>query len=420
MGVNINKFEQGLKAAPKRLLLAASIAAMFGAAPAVAQDANDIRTFFKDGLRFESADKQHSFGITGRVHFDYRSFSPSDVVADDFDMRRARLGFNGKVFEDITFEVMGNFGSSTTLDVAWINYAYLSKAAQIRVGQFKMPFSLQALQSSNNITFQERAYMDNIAPNKERGLMLHGVPTAGMTYAIAMSNGAGQNNSESDPEVDDKDLMGRLTFNVPEMMGNKDVVGHLGVAYTTTTQPASAVTPGIRTEGRGATFFTGTNPGVEFDRERMGLEAAFATGPFKVQAEWVTAEYDAGDGASRDLDTYYIYGAWAITGESFAKTYRNGVFGGIKPNKNYGKDGGPGAWVVGVRYDVWDASGFDAGTFTGTREADAITVGLNWHTTSMTRFMLNYIMTEYDTPVTLAGSPRDDEKAITLRAQINF
>lgn len=410
--------EVNQSAMPKRLVLAASIAALFGAAPAFAQEANDIRTYFSNGLKFESADKQHSFNVNGRIHYDYRSYSPSDSVADTFDLRRARIGFGGKVFEDISFSVVGDFASSTKLDVAYLNYA-LTKPAQLRLGQFKMPFGLEVLMSSNNITFQERAFIDNLAPGKERGIMLHGAPAAGFTYAIAASNGAGQNNSESDPEEDDKDLMGRVTFNIPQMMGNNDVVGHLGLAYTTTTQPAGAVTPGIRTEGRGATFFTGGDPGVAFDRDRLGLEAAFATGPFKLQAEWVNVEYDAA-GVSREVDTYYVYGVWAITGESYAKAYRNGVFGGIKPSRPYGKDGGMGAWTVGVRYDKWDASGFPAGTFTGTSEADAITLGLNWHNTAMTRFMLNYIMTDYDTPVTIAGQPREDEKAITLRAQINF
>jgi phosphate-selective porin OprO and OprP len=419
-------------AMPKRLVLAASIAAMLGAAPAFAQDANEVKVFFRDGLRFESVDKQHSFGITGRVHFDYRSFSPSDSVADTFDVRRARLGFNGKVFNDINFELVGDFGSSAKLDVGWINYRLAGSKAQVRVGQFKMPFSLQQLMSSNNITFQERAMMDALVPAKEPGIMLHGSPTAGMTYAIAASNGAGQNATESDAREDDKDFMGRLTFNIPEMIGNKDIIGHLGIAYTTTTQPGSATvstTGGVRTSGRGATFFTGSAPGATnpYDRTRLGLEAAFATGPFKIQAEWMNAEYDVPDSLTRELDTYYIYGAWAITGESFAKTYRNGVFGGIKPARPYGQDGGAGAWVLGVRYDKFDAGDFAAGTFTasggatvGTREADAITIGVTWHPTSMTRFMLNYVMTDYDTPVTVGGALRDDEKAITLRAQINW
>jgi phosphate-selective porin OprO and OprP len=409
-------------AMPKRLVLAASIAAMLGTAPAFAQDANEIKTTFRDGLRFETADKQHSFGISGRVHFDYRSFSPSDSVADTFDIRRARLGFNGKVYENINFEVVGEFAGTAALDVAWINYGFFGKNAQVRVGQFKMPYNLETLMSSNNITFQERAFLSNLAPGKERGVMLHGAPANGFTYAVAASNGRGQNNNNSDPQNDDFDLMGRVTLNVPELMDNKDIVGHLGVAYTTTTQTGTdALTGGIRTEGRGATFFTGTAPGAgnAYDRDRLGLEAAFATGPFKIQAEWANVEFDV-PGAKRELDTYYIYGAWAITGESYAKAYRNGVFGGIKPSKAYGTNGGTGAWVVGVRYDKWDAGDFPAGTFTGTSEADAITLGVNWHPNGMTRFMLNYIMTDYDTPVTVNGIARDDEKAITLRAQINW
>ena len=101
---------------------------------------------FKDGFRLESGDKQHSIGLTGRVHADYRSFSPDDRSANTFDIRRARLGMSGKVYEDVNFEVVGEFaaatGATTTgLDVAWVNYGWI-KPAQVRVGQFKMPFNL--------------------------------------------------------------------------------------------------------------------------------------------------------------------------------------------------------------------------------------------------------------------------------------
>ena len=453
----------------KRLALAASIAAIFGAgaAPVLAVDLEDIvdklrekgvlteeeyqemrsevraekrkmalesaqeaaeaekrkdeaRVTFKDGFTLESGDKQHSLGLTGRIHADFRSYSPSDARASAFDIRRARIGLKGKVYGTTTFEVIGEFAGTPALDVAYINYGAI-RNAELRVGQFKMPYNLESLISSNSIDFQERSFSSTLFPGKERGLMVHGAPLTGFTYALAVSNGEGQNGAESNtaPIVDDKDYMGRLTVNVPEMIGIQDVVGHLGVAYTTTTMKAGNLTGGWRTEGRGSTFFSpGASGGTEFDRERTGLEAALAVGPFKLQSEWMKAEFDTLAG-SRDIDTYYVYGVWAITGESYASTYRNGVFGGIKPNKPYGKDGGLGAWTVGLRYSKLDASDF-ASTATSTNEADAVTLGLNWHPGSMTRFMLNYVKTDFDTPITINGAPRNDEKAITLRAQLAF
>ncbi len=388
---------------------------------------------FKDGFRFESGDKKHSIGLTGRLHADYRSFSPDDRSADTFDIRRARLGMSGQVYEDVTFQVVGEFAGTPALDVAWVNYGGI-KPAQFRAGQFIMPFNMENITSSNNIDFQERALTSNFAPGKERGLMVHGAPFDGVTYALALSNGAGQSNNDTIARVDGKDTIGRLTFNIPEMLGKKDYVVHLGTAYTTGTQPRIATATGtpplgtaltsIRTEGRGATFFSTNAPlGTEFDRERSGAELALAYGPVKLQGELMKVSFDGTDGTafSREIKSSYVSAMWAITGESYVNAYRNGVFGSIKPNSEFKKGGtGMGAWVVGARFSKFDASDFGAGTFTGTREADAVTVGLNWIPNAMTRVMLNYTQTDFATPVTVNNLPTNDEKAITLRTQFNW
>ncbi len=383
---------------------------------------------FRDGFRLESGDKQHSIGIIGRVHADYRGFSPDDRSADTFDIRRARLGMSGKVYEDVTFEVVGEFAAAanaaatTGLDVAWVNYGWI-KPAQIRVGQFKMPFNLETMVSSNNIDFQERAMNSSFAPGKERGLMVHGAPFDGVTYALALSNGAGQNNNDTSAIVDGKDTIGRLTFNIPAMLGNKDYVVHLGTAYTTGTQPAGPLTSGFRTEGRGATFFTpNVSGGTEFDRERSGAELALAYGPVKLQGEWMNVSFD-GTGFSREVKSSYVSAMWAITGESYVNAYRDGIFRNIKPNSEFMKGAkGMGAWVVGARFSKFDAGDFATGTFTGIREADAVTVGLNWIPNAMTRVMLNYTQTDFATSLgnDVNGLPINDEKAITLRTQFNW
>jgi phosphate-selective porin OprO/OprP len=88
------------------------------------------------------------------------------------------------------------------------------------------------------------------------------------------------------------------------------------------------------------------------------------------------------------------------------------------PNKPFGS-GGWGAWEVAVRYSEFDASDFTAST-NFTNKADAFTVGLKWIPVTNVRFYLNYVDTQFDTPITVNGEQYDDEQAVTLRAAIYF
>ena len=197
--------------------------------------------------------------------------------------------------------------------------------------------------------------------------------------------------------------------------------------------PAGAV-PSARTEGRGATFFSANAfDGANVERTRTGLEGAVAVGPIKFQAEYVKSDYDGtskvGKDFSRGIDAWYASVNWLISGERYADNYRNGAFGRIRPNNNFSPSAaGMGAWELGLRYTNFDASDFKNGNDPGTgviattvaNKANAYTVGLKWLPTPNTRFLLNYIQTKFDTPVTSGGIKADDEKAVTFRAQLDF
>lgn len=384
------------------------------AAPA----ASELSGNFKDAFTLESADKQHAIGVTASLQADYRTFSPSDSSANTFNIRRALFGVKGKIYGDVSYELVGDFApAATAIDSAFINFGWM-KNAQIRVGQFTMPFNLETIVSSNNIDYLERSLNSSLAPNKELGAMVYGAPFKGFTYALALSNGAGSNGSDTVAARDGKDVLGRVSFDIAGLLGKKGLVTHLGLAYTSGAQPAGALTGGIRTEGRGATIFTGSAPagGAVFDRKRGGVELALAGGPFKLQSEWIQAGF-SGTGFNRKVASYYVSGLWAITGENLADTYSNGVFGALKPRQAFTMTGtGSGAWVAGLRYSKLDANDFSAGTFTGTTGADAMTLGLNWIPNGVARVMLNYVKTNYDTPV----GGLSYEKALTLRTQVNF
>jgi phosphate-selective porin OprO/OprP len=399
---------------------------------------------FKDGVSWESGDKSTAFSLNGRVQGDYRLFQ-GNTAPNTFDVRRAYLGAKGKFYNDITFNVTGDFAQSSgnagagstaiQLDEAYVNFGWI-KWAQVRAGQFQMPFSMEKITSDLFNNFQERFIGDTMSPDKLRGLQVGGSPTPGLYYAVAVANGNGaKNTNDVNNQVDGKEGIGRVAVNFAEMFSLPNAVYHIGASYSDTTQPiASATAFSGRTEARGITFFTPTAfTGSNVDRQQTGLETAVAFGPVKLQAESVTSNYTGtnagGVSYDKDIKTYYASLVWMITGEKYSDAYANSVFTRTRPNANFtGHGGGWGAWELGVRLSKWDASDFTAGPAgTGTvaagttAEADALTVGLKWIPNPNTRVLLNYIRTKFDTPVNVTGSiPTDQEKAVTLRAQFDF
>jgi len=384
----------------------------------------------ENGIGLKSKDGNNTIQLTGRLHMDYRQYTPSygvgqttDSYQDLAEMRRARFGVRGQFARDFKYELVGNFGndvgaasSSTNMDVAWVNYA-ANPEAQFQFGLFKMPFSLEQLTSSNNIDMMERSLIGQtegeFIPAKETGFMLHGVPKSGITYAVAVSRGR----TNKDAVSDGLDYIGRVTTNIADLQGSKAYVAHLGAAYSTG-EIKGGVTPASgRTESRSANaWFTGPALSGVTTRTRTGLEAAFAYNALKVQAEQFNFRYDPTKGLDQEIKGYYILAVYNLTGESY--NYRDGVFGAVKPNSPVDK-GGRGAWQVGVRLSEFDAS--DIAVVTGkSNRATAMTYGLTWFATENLRFMVNYVDTKFDSLVGSSGSRVNGDRAIMFRSQLNF
>jgi len=105
-----------------------------------------------------------------------------------------------------------------------------------------------------------------------------------------------------------------------------------------------------------------------------------------------------------------------LTGENYS--YRDGVFGSLKPNNPVDK-GGRGAWQAGVRLSEFDASPI-AVAAGKTNRATAVTYGITWFATENLRFMLNYVDTKYDHAVGTAGGRVNGDRAVMFRSQLNF
>ena len=476
---------------------------------------------FKDRFTFSTPDGEASIRLTGRVHADYRvadndlslnsnaaNDRDSATVADGFELRRARIGFNGFVYRDVGFEAIFNgVGSAPTVDTAFINLGWY-KPAQLRFGRFKQPFNLEEQTSSNEIDFAERSYVNQLAPGKKLGAMLHGIPFGkdGLYYGASVFQEGFSEESQSDG--DGKRYAGRLTADFAKLAAIPDTVIHLGVGgiggdyqvrpgqssqtssnFETTTratvlgfrslnrgmsniyraQIAGADIANINCGTAGATAVTGcTQPRaglagentVDVENNIVGLEAAFARGPFKVQGEWVRSDLDAinpvvstGDTQQRvkgDVRAYYVQAVWNITGEKWSDGYKEGRFGGLKVANPFRPGGGWGAFQIGVRYSAFDASDLRVAgsgsrlqsgatsTQTGTAAAfntarspnddvHSYGIGLNWYPNPMTRVMLEWTRTDFGTAtvpldVSTAAGTRgiNKEDIFSIRTQLNF
>jgi len=403
---------------------------------------------FKDGFKINSGDGKSNMSINGRIQADYRSFDiPASTTAgtdgagnaDTFDIRRAYLTAKGTFRGWINYEATlnaGGAGSQTaTATNALLKYYWLETAFsdqfKVRFGQFKTPMGLETQSSSRFTDTTERDWAAVLSASINKGIMVHGVPFAGTTYQFMVSNGGigyetGETAIETSSKADGKSYTGRLTANIAEIMGNKDAILHVGAAYGYDHNVPDG-TVSLRTNARGTTFFT--TPTISNSNiGRYGLEGIAAYGPVKLSAEYANDEFEVASVADREIDAYYVNASWMITGENYSGAYKNGLYDRMTPKANYTGFGstGWGAWELLARYSDVDASDFRTGAAAGKTAAKAYsyTAGVKWIVDPNTRFLLNYIYSDFNEPVTggFTTSPTttSNEKAINFRAQFDF
>lgn len=413
-------------------------------APAAAPAPDTVTGRFKDGIVFETADKENSIALKGTMQLDYRRFGGDDrIESDTYDMRRAVIAAKGKFWKYYSFDVSGDLAKSEnnrSLNTAYLNVGWW-RQAEFRFGQFDKPFTLENMQSSRLLDFAERAWANTLFVSPDRGVMVHGEIVPGANYWLASTNGRGENTNITSQSKDGKETTARGTVNFARFLGQKDAVYHLGLGHTTATLAGNTEIGRFRTEARSDQFrfmnIAAFNAG-EVRRRRSGLELALAKGPVKLQAEAVRASYagtTAGSvGFDKDIRASYVNLMWMVTGEHYADSYGDGEFGRLRPRANFDpKGGGWGAWEIGLRFSRIDAGDFKTTDPAGsgvlaptgvntqvTNGARSTTLGLKWIVNPNTRFLVNFVRTRFDSDVTTNGVQLRTHDAIVTRAQIDF
>lgn len=339
----------------------ATVGALTAAITSQPAAAADVSVSTKGGVNVTAG--EYNFKVGGRIMYDYNKSEKNGITDEDgFDLRRGRVYVSGNIAEDWAYKVQFNVDGSGAEDL-YLRYTGWGKAANVTVGKQKVPFGLELLESSKDISILERsALTERYAEGRAEGVQVHGQLANNSTYGIALF--ARDVDDSNDDEIG---VAARYTI-APIVEDNR--VLHFGVAYKDIA-----------------------------DNQALGLEAAMTSGPFHVQAEY----FDGEEGSNDDLSGYYIQAGYFFTGET--RPYSKGIFKRPSPNAKGG------AWEAVVRLEDGDGSHGDIEL--GDTDATAYTVGLNWYAHKNVRLGVNY--TEGDD-----NNDEDDGSEFRVRFQLTF
>lgn len=381
--------------AARPLLLLAVGAAL--AAPAQAYDLlNDWPTKFKTESGVE-------YGVRGTIQYDTNHFSDDTLPNgnarfDDLETWRRKETYlyarkNG------VWELAAGYDFQAHLWVDAYFRLFNKKVGDFRLGQFKTPVGFEeGAIGSGSTTFLERA-LPVQAVNQGRRI---GVDWTYENLPGWLLNAAFFSGGDLNGDNDGTTWAARAVYNPVK---NETTVVHLGVAASVEDRDDEVARIRARPEANLTAIRlidTGNLAGAERIR-RVGLEGAWAQGPFSLQGEYLiiaaarrTAHDFSGDGA-------YLYGSWVLTGES--RPYKSGAFGNVKPKHDYG------AVEIGLRYSTLD---LNDGLVAGGKQHDW-TLGANWYLGQHIKLQANYIRAFSD-----KGALALDPKITEVRAQIYF
>jgi phosphate-selective porin len=226
----------------------------------------------------------------------------ADGPLSQFDVPRLRLLLNGTVYRrwlryNFQFELHRTSGEGgSRMKDAFVEIRPPDRSYRLQVGQFKVPFGLQQLNSSSRLQFVDRAITDaKFNPARDLGVMVAGTlldRKAG--YEAGVFNGAGEstrqtNRSHAWAARAFIDPLGQYTLSEGGSDATDRPVLHVG----------GAVRGGEPIRGRAA-------DGIVEDADRqhaVNVETAFKMGRLSATAEhfWMSDEQD-NPLAGRDID----------------------------------------------------------------------------------------------------------------------
>ena len=367
-----------------------------------------------------------------RFHFDVRGLDTDPVGEDDFIWRRARVAIEGRIYDDLEYEVDTDLRDTEHpwRDV-FLNYRRFEEA-EFRVGRFKVPFGRDQLTSVFANSFINRSLIGSqLSPGRDIGAVVHGQLGGGkVNYSGGWFDSDGDNvrfsedleaNEFEEAPVDGL-IAGRIELSPWE--ATRGLARRVHFGFNTTVGDVAPGLFGLR--GRMTDGFVFFDPVyVSGRRLRLGVDGLWTPGPVSVQAEYNRVSDQRNGQGLGDVDLpdviaqgWYLSGTWVVTGERKA--------GGVEPGQPFPLHGA-GAFELAARIEEMRFSSAGTGgepPFTNPRAANilpnrdrVLTLGGNWYLNRFGRMAFNAVRESIQDPL---RSPLPDRTTFwsgTLRLQ---
>lgn len=420
----VDELEQQIRVLQRLRELAAD------SAESAAKDRQSATANARDGFSLKSADGRYVLRLRGYAQADAR-FAPGDdagAFTNSFLLRRARPIIEATVGRYFDFRIMPDFaqGQTVLFDAYW--EGKFDPAFTVRAGKFKSPISLERLRSATDVTFAERGFPSNLAPNRDIGLQVAGDIADGVfSYQAGVFDGAADLGNVDADLSDAKDLVARV-FVQPFRRGALRGSG-IGIAGSSGNEEGSATAtglPGYRTPSQQTFFRYRTSPATPANtvlaagrRTRLYPQAFLALGSLGVLAEYAVSRQDVQSGGTTARLAHH---AWQASGSYFLTGERAG-FRSPAPRKPFDlKAGTFGALELAARYgeiDIdEDAFPLFADPAGSASKARGVGFGVSWYLNNAIKVLVNYEHTTFAGGA--ATGDRQAEDFVVTRFQHSF
>jgi len=400
----------------------------------------------RDGiLVLESADNRFKYWFDNRVYLDGAAyFGDNKDIGNGVDIRRMRFALKTLLWGHWGGEIDFDF-ANLEVDIKDAYVRYLFNKGQIKVGNFKEPFSMETTTTSRYLTFMERPMINKLAPSRHIGIAVRKFGLKyffeGGVFFSEPRNSLMQDQNKKSNQNSGYSLTGRFAF---APIRKDKLTLHLGVAGSYRTpklvelgDPVDSFRYSTKAEtsiNRKKYIDTDFIENVKYNT-LLGLEAAFAYKNFRVQGEYMRSDIqrDAdkvteGEDKAK-VNGFYAMGSWIIFNGDYYYNMGEAEFSQINFRNNK-----KGTLEMALRYDFVDANSFKDGVdipFVAGGSSEGYTIGLTYYFNYNVRVMLNYSYInndrwadgkgKYDTYKDLpTGEAGIDFSIIQTRLEIDF
>jgi len=379
----------------------------------------DVSVSLKNGRpSFKTADGDFSLDIRALVQFDSAYYGQDKASAGtDFssgsNFRRARLGVQGTLFKDWSYQFIYDFGGSGTegsaIASAFIQYDGFGQL-HWKIGAYPTPESFDDTTSASDLLFLERAQPTDLARSLAGSDGRDGTTLFAYddNYFAAVSY-TGDLVQDTGVFDEQQALVGRFAYRLFQGDDSNFAVGaDSSYVFKIADTAAGGGTPkALRLRERPELNVDDNNIRLidtgTIDASKIlewGVEAAGNWHSLYAQGGYFNFDVTRRASALPDpsFDGWYLQASWVLTGEAKPYNAATGSYGLPKPRNAFSFDnGGLGAWELAGRYSVLDLNDNAgvAGLHTPTGgvrggEQKIWTAGVNWYPNNAVRFVLDY------------------------------